>query len=67
MYDVEFSDYFYNELIALREMEKDGLLTIAADGITVLPKGRLLIRNICMVFDKYLQTGKGTGRFSRVI
>jgi len=67
MYDVEFSDYFYNELIALREMEKDGLLTMDVDGITVLPKGRLLIRNICMVFDKYLQTGKGAGRFSRVI
>ena len=67
MYDVEFSDYFYNELIALREMEKDGLLTMDADSITVLPKGRLLIRNICMVFDKYLKTGKGSGRFSRVI
>jgi len=67
MYDVEFSDYFYNELIALRDMEKDGLLAMDADGITVSPKGRLLIRNICMVFDKYLQTNKGGGTFSRVI
>ena len=67
MYDVEFSDYFYNELIALKEMEKDGLLSMDADGITVSPKGRLLIRNICMVFDKYLQTNKGSGNFSRVI
>jgi oxygen-independent coproporphyrinogen-3 oxidase len=67
MYNVDFSDYFYNELIALREMEKDELLTMDANGITVLPKGRLLIRNICMVFDKYLKTGEGTSRFSRVI
>ena len=67
MYEVEFSDYFCNELIALQQMENDGLLTMDDAGITVTPKGRLLIRNICMVFDKYLKTNKGAGSFSRMI
>jgi len=30
------------------------LLVIEEDWLTVTPKGRLLIRNICMVFDRYL-------------
>jgi oxygen-independent coproporphyrinogen-3 oxidase len=38
----------------LRELEADGLLTIGGDWITVTPKGRFLIRNICMAFDRYL-------------
>jgi len=36
-------------------------------GIRVLPRGRLLIRNICMAFDAYRQ-GPGTVvGFSKVI
>ena len=38
----------------LRELARDGLLVIEEDWLTVTPKGRLLIRNICMVFDRYL-------------
>jgi len=64
---IDFHDYFYNELISLQEMEKHGLLRLGPEGITVLPKGRLLIRNICMVFDKYLRSGTGKGTYSKVI
>lgn len=52
-YPISFDTYFAAELVRLREMEADGLLTIG-DWLTVTPKGRLLIRNICMVFDRYL-------------
>jgi oxygen-independent coproporphyrinogen-3 oxidase len=48
--------YFATELEKLKAFEHDGLLTIDDDWITVTPKGRLLIRNICMVFDRYLGT-----------
>jgi oxygen-independent coproporphyrinogen-3 oxidase len=51
---VAFADYFADELVTLRTLEADGLLRIEADGLVVSPKGRLLIRNICMVFDRYL-------------
>ncbi len=61
-----FADYFASELRALSPMAEDGLLTIDGRGIRVLPRGRLLIRNICMVFDRYLD-GHARQRFSRVI
>lgn len=64
---IDFHDYFYNELISLQEMEKHGLIRQENEGITVLPKGRLLIRNICMVFDKYLRSSGGKGTYSKVI
>ncbi|MDH5659511.1 MAG: oxygen-independent coproporphyrinogen III oxidase [Gammaproteobacteria bacterium] len=63
---IDFSDYFADELKQIKEMEVDKLLELAADKITVLPEGKLLIRNICMVFDIYLKKNKEQ-RFSKVI
>jgi oxygen-independent coproporphyrinogen-3 oxidase len=47
-------------------MQQDGLLELSDNTITVTPAGKLLIRNICMVFDAYLRAQKEQ-RFSRVI
>jgi oxygen-independent coproporphyrinogen-3 oxidase len=47
-------------------MEKDGLLTLSSERIQVADAGKLLIRNICMVFDRYLRE-KQNQRFSKVI
>ncbi len=63
---IVFADYFTPELAELQSMEKDGLLALTADAIRVQPAGRLLIRNICMVFDRYLRQREGQ-RFSKVI
>ena len=60
-----FKDYFAEELNAIAAMKADGLLTIDSTGIQVNPAGRLLIRNICMVFDKYLALKQQ--KFSKVI
>jgi oxygen-independent coproporphyrinogen-3 oxidase len=57
---------FAAELEALADMAEDGLLTLDDEAIRVLPAGRLLIRNICMVFDAYLRDQAG-GSFSKVI
>ena len=65
-YGIIFKDYFAVELAELAEMERDGLLALSTTGIRVLPPGRLLIRNICMTFDRYLREQKQQ-RFSRVI
>jgi oxygen-independent coproporphyrinogen-3 oxidase len=51
---IVFADYFATELAALDDLQADGLVTVTPDRLTVTPKGRLLIRNICMVFDRYL-------------
>ena len=66
-YRMSFEDYFYNEMQLLRSMKDDGLLVSDFDHITVTPMGRLLIRNICSVFDKYLRHESEVTRFSKVI
>lgn len=38
----------------LEELERDGLVDIAADSVTVTEKGKPFIRNICMAFDARL-------------
>ncbi len=65
-FSIRFDDYFARELEALASMQADGLLTVSANGIHVLPAGRLLIRNICMIFDRYLAQ-KNQQQFSKVI
>jgi oxygen-independent coproporphyrinogen III oxidase len=64
---IVFHDYFVGELPRLHDMAVDGLLEIDGSGIRVLPAGRLLIRNICMIFDTYLTDRSGARRFSKVI
>jgi oxygen-independent coproporphyrinogen-3 oxidase len=63
---IKFADYFGDELEQLQGMADDGLLELDEKGIRVMPRGRLLIRNICMVFDYYLKQKNDT-KFSRVI
>ena len=63
---IGFRDYFATELTDLEHMQSDGLLEIEADSIRVTPAGKLLIRNICMVFDQYLRKPREQ-RFSKVI
>jgi len=48
-------------------MQKDGLLQFDGKRLQILPAGRLLVRNICMVFDRYLRDRGGSGGFSKVI
>jgi len=66
-FDIEFSKYFAGELQRLQVLEKDGLIELAPDRLLVTDKGRLLLRAIAMVFDRYLTEAKDTPRFSKVI
>ncbi len=66
-YLIDFKKYFSEELAELQEFERQGLLELRECWINVTPKGRMLIRNICMVFDKYLRHEREAGRYSRVI
>lgn len=65
-FELVFADYFASELVHIQEMQTDGLLELNKEKITVLPEGKLLIRNICMVFDVYLKKNKQQ-RFSKTI
>lgn len=57
-YPIKFDSYFRLELEALDELRAMGLLTIDSEWIEVSLKGRLLIRNVCMVFDRHLQQAR---------
>jgi oxygen-independent coproporphyrinogen-3 oxidase len=48
-------------------MEKVGLVTLDDQWITVNPSGRLLVRAIAMVFDRYLRFDRERLRYSKVI
>ena len=65
-FHIIFADYFAYELNMLDDFINDGLLYIKKSHITVTPLGRLLIRNICMIFDRYLRE-KNQNQFSKVI
>ena len=64
-WEIDFKKYFQSELKELDEMVQDGLVSIDDDFITVEARGRLLIRNVCMVFDQYLKDNQV--KFSKVI
>ncbi|MDV7024186.1 oxygen-independent coproporphyrinogen III oxidase [Atlantibacter subterraneus] len=66
-WQLDFADYFAEDLKLLAPLAKDGLVDIDEKGIQVTPKGRLLIRNICMCFDVYLRQKARMQQFSRVI
>ncbi len=66
MFGINFEEHFERELCELKEMESDGLLAVKDKKITVMPEGRLLIRNIAMVFDEHIKNKKEL-RFSRTI
>lgn len=65
-YQINFADYFAVELKQLNRMIDDGLISLDPHKLVVLPRGRLLIRNICMVFDFYLRQSQEK-KFSKVI
>lgn len=62
-----FSQYFAEDIKLLQCFIDDQLISIGNEKITVHPKGRLLIRNICMCFDIYLRSKARQQQFSRVI
>jgi oxygen-independent coproporphyrinogen-3 oxidase len=66
-YLVKFDRYFEAEFAELREFGKQGMLEFEDGWISVTPRGRFMIRTICMVFDRYLREKRPGGRYSRVI
>jgi oxygen-independent coproporphyrinogen III oxidase len=71
-FDVDFAEYFAAELgdlAAPGAPQADGLVEVGADAIEVTPVGRMFVRNVCMVFDRYLRsrTSGATPVFSRTV
>jgi oxygen-independent coproporphyrinogen-3 oxidase len=64
---IDFRQYFATELDELDEMVDAGLVRVDDKWITVLPRGRMLVRAISMVFDRYLRADRQRTRYSKVI
>lgn len=64
---IKFREYFAAELADLTEMEQAELVEVNDQWITVLPKGRMLVRVIAMVFDRYLRSDRERVKYSKVI
>ncbi len=65
-FGIDAITYFIEEIQQLGEMQADKLIDMDAAGIRIMPKGRLLARNVAMVFDEYL-ANTDDNRFSKVI
>lgn len=67
-FNIDFNDYFKDDLSQLDEFIEADLVSIKDDMITVSPTGTMLIRNICMPFDAYLKkVPENKRRFSKTI
>jgi len=67
-FSIDFKDYFANEMTVMDEYVEQGLLSAQPYGYSVTESGRLVVRKVCMVFDRYMPDSQKNGRrFSRII
>jgi oxygen-independent coproporphyrinogen III oxidase len=68
---IDFRSYFARELEDLQPFVEAGLIMIDPPGkpewLTVTPRGRFLVRNLCMVFDRHLRDRPTAQRYSRTV
>src|SRR6202034_3173475 len=53
-FSISFDEYFAPELLRLEDPRADGFVTLSPEEIGVTALGRIFIRNVAMVFDRYL-------------
>jgi oxygen-independent coproporphyrinogen-3 oxidase len=66
-WDIQFTNYFSDELARLASLQSDGLVIRNEQNITITEKGRLFLRNIAMCFDYYLNASKATQNYSKTV
>jgi oxygen-independent coproporphyrinogen-3 oxidase len=66
-FEIDFGKYFKTELDRLKFFEKNELLQLEENRIFISKTGQLLIRNIAMVFDRYLEDLPERFLFSKTI
>jgi len=64
---IEFRKYFAAELQELEAFQDAGMMTLDDQWLSVTALGRFFIRNICMVFDRYLREGRERARYSKAV
>ncbi|GAA3900019.1 oxygen-independent coproporphyrinogen III oxidase [Halomonas cibimaris] len=62
---IDFTEYFADALASLAQMQADGLVEVGEHRLDVLPAGQLMMRNLAMAFDAYLNPAEA--RYSRTV
>ena len=65
-FGIDFKQYFADELTRLELFHDAELIRIDANAINITPKGRMFVRAVGMVFDKYLSQTT-TSHYSKLI
>lgn len=66
-FNINFEEYFSYGLNDFDELISDGLVEIKNRKIKVAEMGRLLIRNVAMKFDGFLERKEDSGKYSRTV
>jgi oxygen-independent coproporphyrinogen-3 oxidase len=66
-FDIDFQTYFAWGIKNLAEMIEDNLVSIENERLKVTEMGHLLIRNIAMNFDGYIERKEDKARYSRTV
>ena len=66
-HNIDFRKYFAAEVERLKPLADDDLIELTDSGVAITQKGRLLLRSIAMVFDRYIDQAQNDNRFSKAI
>ncbi len=66
-FNIDFNTYFASGISGLKDFLDEGLVKIENNILTVTKTGQLLIRNIAMNFDGYIERKEDTGRYSKTV
>ncbi len=64
---IDFKTYFAKEMQALEELQTQGLVKLSDSGVEVTTTGWFFVRAVGMVFDRYLQAGRSSAQFSKIL
>lgn len=67
LFGVDVHEILADSISKLPTLESDGLIEIDQEKVYITELGRLFTRNICMVFDQYLETNDNQTRYSRTV
>ena len=65
-FGIRFQRYFEDALSKLQPMVEDGLVSCRPERISTSARGRMLLRNVAMCFDRYL-TEQAPAQFSKAV
>ena len=66
-HDIDFRTHFDEEIKRLQILADDELIDLDDRGVTITPRGRLLLHSIAMIFDRYIHQDENDNRFSKAI